>query len=178
LTVLLMLAAVVPASAASRRLPRGRHIARVTVAADGRGSVIAVTYRNGARQRVRFLHTTEPVDHIALRDVDNDGQVDILATPHADDESLLFWRNEGEGQFRLATLPPGARPAPTRGPWVALAKRLDQGGLWGDERFDAALPRAPAVAAVVPVAFVRAASTDSLPFRVLRPQSDRAPPRS
>ncbi len=176
LTVLLLLAATVPASAAGRRLPRGRHIARVTVSNDAGGSVIAVTYASGPRQRVRFLHSAEVIDRVALTDVDNDGQVDIVAAPHARAAGLILWHNQGNGRFTLNAIARDAKPAPSRGPRFVRYRHADDGWQWGDERYDAAMPRAPAIGSTDAVAFVSVLSEDSAPVVPLPRLPGRAPP--
>ena len=174
LTVLLMLAAVVPASAATRRpAMRARRISHVSVRPDGHGSVIAVTY-SGRRQHVRFLHSPAQIDRVALRDVDNDGQADIVAAPH--EGEILLWRNRGHGSFALAALPRDVQGPPSRGPQFRRALQ-DQGGWqWGDLRFGASMPRAPAIAGTLLVAFVRTSVEFLDPPDPFRPLSGRAPP--
>ena len=174
LTVLLIISAVAPASAAPRRTTRVRHISRVSVQAEGRGSVIAVTYAAGPRQHVRFLHSAVVVDRVALSDVDNDGQQDILAALH--DGEVQLWRNRGAGRFSLAAIPRGARSVAERGPRFVRAKHADEGWQWGDERYDAAMPRAPAIALAGPVAIVGLPAAFVAPRVSLRTPSGRAPP--
>jgi hypothetical protein len=173
LTVLLVLAAVVPASAARRA--HNRRITRVTVSAEGRGSVIAVTY-GGPRQRVRFLHSAEAIDRVALNDVNADGDVDILAAPRARDGAVVLWRNEGNGRFELATLRQQVRLQPSSGSRFVRVRRSDEGSQWGDERYDAAMPRAPSIATVEPIALVRILPLTLAPPTPVRRLSGRAPP--
>jgi hypothetical protein len=174
LTVLLMISAVVPAFAATRRSIRVRHISRVSVQTDGRGSVIAVTYATGPHQHVRFLHSAVAIDRIALTDVDNDGQQDILAALH--DGEMQLWRNKGYGRFTLATVPHGVRAVAERGPRYVRVTRGDDGSQWGDERYDAAMPRAPAIEVVGPIDFVGLPASFVAPRVSIRPASGRAPP--
>ena len=173
LTVLLIISAAVPAFAAPRRATRVRHISRVSVQADGHGSVIAVTYAAGTRQHVRFLHSAAAIDRVAVTDVDNDGQQDILAALH--DGEVQLWRNKG-GRFSVASLPHDARPIAERGPRFLRGKHGDDGWLWGDERYDAALPRAPAIAVAGPIAFVGFPASFPAPRVSIRTASGRAPP--
>jgi hypothetical protein len=173
LTVMLLIGAVVPAFAGSRRGTHVRHISRVSVQADGRGSLIAVTYAAGPRQHVRFLHSNAAIDRVALTDVDNDGQQDILAALH--DGEVQLWRNRG-GRFSLATLPHDVRPVPERGPRFGRVKQTDDGGQWGDDRYDAAMPRAPAITIAGPITFVRLSASLVDPRVSIRTPSGRAPP--
>src|SRR5689334_20666197 len=130
LTVLLILGTVFPASAATRR-NRVRHISRISVQAEGRGSVIAVTYATGPHQHVRFLHSAVAVERVAVRDVDNDGRQDILAAVR--DGDVQLWRNTGAGQFSLATIPHDVRPIAERGARFARVTHGDDGWQWSDE---------------------------------------------
>jgi hypothetical protein len=172
LTVLLLAAAAQPVFAAGRHCHRSRH-ARETVSARTYGSVIAVTYQRGASQRVHFLQLTEAIDRVAIRDVDNDGDLDIIAAPH--DGRLLLWRNAGHGRFSLASLPRGRRLA-SKGPRFERIQHRDDGWQWGVERYGAAMPRAPAVATVAPIAIVRVTPQVSLRSAPLPASSGRAPP--
>jgi hypothetical protein len=173
LTSLLIFSSVTSALAAGRRT-RVRHISRVSVQAEGRGSVIAVTYASGPRQHVRFLHSNSVIDRVVLSRAGKNGQQDILAALH--DGDVQIWRNEGLGRFSLAMLPREIRPVPERGPRLTLLTQADDAWQWGDERYDAAMPRAPAAAAA------RAVAAVSLPLRVsiarisTRSSSGRAPP--
>jgi hypothetical protein len=173
LSALLLLGAVVPAFAGGRSAARARKITRVAVQSEGRGSLIAVTY-SGRRHHVRFLHSPAPIDRVAVRDVDNDGAPDIVAAPH--DGDILVWRNKGQGAFTLSTILRARRILPNRGPRFVRFQHADDGWQWGDVRYDAAMPRAPAAVVAVSRSFVRT-SLDSfdpaVPFRSL---TGRAPP--
>jgi len=173
LVALVLLAAAVPASAGGRASARARKITRVAVQSEGRGSLIAVTY-SGRRHHVRFLHSTAPIDRVAVRDVDNDGDPDIVAAPH--DGEILVWRNKGQGAFDLATMPRNERLVPNRGARYVRFVRADDGWQWGDLRYDAAMPRAPAIAAAVSLSFVRTSLDSFDPAVSFRCLTGRAPP--
>jgi hypothetical protein len=173
LVALVILAAAVPASAGGRSAARARKITRVAVQSEGRGSLIAVTY-SGRRHHVRFLHSAAPIDRVAVRDVDNDGDPDIVAAPH--DGDILVWHNQGQGAFDLATMPRNDRVLPHRGPRYARFLRVDDGWQWGDLRYDAAMPRAPALAAAVSLSFVRTALDSFDPAVSICRRTGRAPP--
>ena len=162
LTLLLFAVAVQPASAAGRRCHASRH-ARETVSARSFGSVIAVTFKRGASQRTHFLRTPALIDRVAVRDVDNDGDLDVLAAPR--DGSLLLWRNAGHGRFLLAAPPHHSRLAATS-PRVERIHHRD----------DAAMPRAPAVATMARVAIVRLPHFVPAGPASQRSSSGRAPP--
>jgi hypothetical protein len=173
LAALLLLAVAVPASAGGRMSAHARKITRVAVQTEGRGSLIAVTY-SGRRHHVRFLHSPAPIDRVAVRDVDNDGDPDIIAAPHNGD--ILVWHNKGQGAFDLATLPPPNRVVPNRGPRFVRFLQVDDGLPWGDLRYDAALPRAPAISAAVSLSFVRTSLDSFDPTVSFRRLTGRAPP--
>jgi hypothetical protein len=172
LTILLLIASAVPALAA-RRPAHQRHIARVTVQAEGHGSLIAVTY-TGSRHHVRFVHSAAPIDRVAVTDVDSDGEQEILAAAHEGD--LLIWRNLGHGRFTLATPPRDPRLVPDRGPRFVRVKHADDGSQWGDERYDAAMPRAPAATALGPIAAILTPAPVPPQIVAIRSSSGRAPP--
>ncbi|HEY2432501.1 MAG TPA: VCBS repeat-containing protein [Vicinamibacterales bacterium] len=174
MTVLLIVSAVLPASAATRRASRVRHIARVSVQREGRGSIIAVTYRSGPRLHIRFLHSATAIDRVALSDADYDGRQDILALPY--DGRLQLWRNVGQGRFVLASLPGGIRLVAERGPRYLRYGSGDEASQWGDERYDAAMPRAPAAATVLPVALLTVSAPASAPLVSVPSRPGRAPP--
>jgi FG-GAP-like repeat len=152
LALLVMLFAavgVVPAAAAG-----GHHvIPHVTITDEGRGTLIALRYGSDLSGRTRFVHSREPLDRVALADIDNDGDVDILAAPR--DGALMVWRNAGHGRFARTALPRQNHRIIARGPRITHVEKLDDGLQWGDDRHDAAMPRAPDVKGDVPIAPVR-----------------------
>ena len=173
LTLGLIVCAAIPASAAPRRSTHVRHISRISVQAEGHGTVIAVTYASGPRQHVKFLHSSATIDRVALTDVDRDGEQDIIAAPRNGD--LLIWRNR-HGRLSLSTLPRGLHPVAERGPRFVRFAHSDEPGQWTDERYDAAMPRAPSVVAADPVALVSVSLPAFVPLVAIRSSSGRAPP--
>jgi hypothetical protein len=142
----------------------------------GAGIASAGTSRehHALRRQLRFLQAHALADRVALRDVDNDGDLDILVAPR--DGALVLWRNSGHGRFRLATMPPAPHTAPARGPRLERLRRSDDGWQWGDERYDAALPRAPAATAIRSVVLVRTVSPHSIRPVPEGRSAGRAPP--
>ncbi|HWJ55202.1 MAG TPA: VCBS repeat-containing protein [Vicinamibacterales bacterium] len=116
--------------------------------------------------------TAGAVGWLAVRDVDNDGDLDILV---AQNGVIRLWRNGGHGRFALATLPTHLSLG-ARSPRLVAVDLPEEGPQWDDDRYDAAMPRAPAIAAVIPVALVRLPSPVALHPVSLRPSSGRAPP--
>jgi hypothetical protein len=173
LAIVLLMCAAVPAQAGPRRHVE-RHVARVSVSAEGTGTLIAVTYKTGAREHVRFLHTRTPIERVAVADIDNDGDLDVLATPR--DGVLMLWRNAGHGRFRLATVPGRTSHLDVRRSRYERLQRSDDGGQWDDDRYEAAMPRGPDFVAAAPVALVRSASVVFVRPVSGRRSSGRAPP--
>jgi hypothetical protein len=167
LAILSVAAAAVPAAAA----PRAHGTPRVTLSAEGDGTLIALQY---TPSHVHFLHAREPLERVALADIDNDGNVDILAAPR--DGALMLWRNAGHGRFARAALPRGSTRLVARGPRITRFAEPDDGWQWGDDRHDAAMPRAPDAASDAPIAAVRVTTPVYLRPAPFRRFSGRAPP--
>lgn len=128
-----------------------RLIRTITLTREGAGSLISVTFAGHAHPRV--LRSPEPIAAVALADLDRDGDLDIVAASNA--KGLQIWRNAGSGHFVL--VPPLRHGiAPDGRANVRPSSRIEEGLLALDDRVDAAMPRAPAVAApTVSRAFVR-----------------------
>jgi hypothetical protein len=167
LLAILFVGGVVQAAAA----PRAHGVPLVTMSAEGHGTLIALHYTGS---HVHFLHAREPLDRIALADIDHDGKVDIVAAPR--DGVLMLWRNAGHGRFARATLPRDTQRLIARGPRITRVAQPDDGLQWGDDRHDAAMPRAPDAVADVPVAAVRLTTPVYVRPPSFRRFSGRAPP--
>ena len=165
----IVFAAAAPAAAAPRH-----GIPHVTLTAEGDGTLIALRFGTGASSHVHFLHAREALECVAMADVDNDGHLDLLAAPR--DGTLMFWRNAGHGRFARAAIPRETPRLASRGPRIAHIEKTDDGGQWGDDRHEAAMPRAPDVIGDVPVFLVRVTTPDYLRPASFRRFSGRAPP--
>lgn len=172
LALLLLAVVASPASAESRR-HASRH-GDVTVSARSDGSVIVVTYIRGPSQRTRLLHAAAAIERVAVRDVDNDGDLDVLAAPR--EGRLLLWRNAGHGRFSLVSPPRTVHPLAPTGLRFERVHRQDDGWQWGAERYDVAVPRTPAVVTVARIAILRLPLFDPPRRASQRPSSGRAPP--
>jgi len=166
-----VLAVLVGTVEASNRRHHSRRIASITVTPEGSGSLLAVTF--AGRGQPHLLRTQDRISAYTVADVDNDGDLDILAASSG--QGLLLWRNLGRGRFAVATLPPARAPAQPR---VGLRRvgHADEGFVAADERYDAAMPRAPGALAPVSVdAVFNAFIAFAPPTPVVR-RSGRAPP--
>ena len=156
---------------ASPRHRRPHPIRTVQVEADGAGAVIAVEFVG--RHRPRVIHSATPVDAVAVRDIDNDGDLDILASSSSD--GLVLWRNAGRGRFVMARAPANAPFRPGFGSW--LTTRSDRARVSTDaDRLEADIPRDSTVQVffdTIPLVFL---ADDMPPLRHDRPRSGRAPP--
>jgi len=169
-TALVLAAAVVPAAAA----PRGHSAPRVTITAEGPCTLISLRYGSGAGEHVRFVHAHTAIERVAVTDIDNDGDFDVVAARR--DGALMLWRNAGHGRFALAVLPRDTHRLTTHGPRLSTREHPDEGWQWGDDGHDAAMPRAPDVIADLPAAPVRLAASAYARRAAFRRFSDRAPP--
>jgi hypothetical protein len=99
---LLLVGIAGPADAAPRRR-HDRPIRAITLTPEGSGTLIRITYAGRAHAHVRLLRSCYPIDALAVADVDNDGDLDILAAKEGG--GLVLWRNAGRGRFVFATAP-------------------------------------------------------------------------
>jgi VCBS repeat protein len=169
-------AGVTAASAAphefhARQSPR--RLSAITFSPLGSGTAIRLTYAGRARPLVRVIESVDPIDALTMADVDNDGDLDILAS--ARDGQLMLWRNAGNGQFRLAAAPPH-RIVTARAAHIGRCHHVDAPIQAGDDRYDAAMPRAPAVTAADPVPARFAVNFVCVPVPARQRPSGRAPP--
>jgi hypothetical protein len=120
-------------------------IRSITLTPEGSGTLIRITYAGRLRNHTRTIRSREAIDALAVVDVDNDGRLDIVAAAHTG--ALRLWRNAGRGRYELARpLAAGDRTPVTRRVRVGRALLADEPVQAGDERYDAAMPRAPAPA--------------------------------
>jgi hypothetical protein len=150
-----------------------RLIRAITLTREGAGSLISVTFVGHAHPHV--LRSAEPLNAVALADVDHDGLLDIVAASNG--QGLRLWRNAGRGHFVLAA-PPLHFLRVIRWPGIREVRRTDERPVANDDGGDAAMPRAPAVGA--PATFTPLfRSAQTFPTGVQRTtRSGRAPPTS
>jgi hypothetical protein len=180
---LLMGAAARPANAAGvRRQPHHhdhhhhhRPISAITLTPEGTGTLIRITYAGFARPLTRILRSQDPIDTLAVADVDNDGDLDILAAPKAG--GLFLWRNAGGGHYVFAcAIPPPRRTLTPAQRVLHPAIATSAPDQTGDERSSAAVARhRDAVAGLIEIPHViRASSLLLSTFSVA--SRGRAPP--
>jgi hypothetical protein len=174
--LLVVLAALVvaatPASAEPGRARAHRRVTTITLTPNGHGTLIRITYA-GRIPLVRVIESGDPIDALAVTDIDNDGDLDILASAHGG--ALVMWRNAGHGQFRLASAP-DRRLLTTPGAHVGRCHHADAPIQAGDDRYDAAMPRAPAAAAADPILLQFAVHFIQVRLADRQRPSGRAPP--
>jgi hypothetical protein len=137
---LLLTAAARPADAAPGRRHHHRRISAITLTPEGTGTLIRIVFAGRARPLIRILRSLDPIDTLAIADVDNDGDLDILAAPKAG--GLLLWRNAGRGRYVFACAIPPPRRTLTRAATAlhsAIATNAPE--QTGDERAGAAVAR-------------------------------------
>jgi hypothetical protein len=138
------LGAASPVHAAPRAAHRHPPIQSITVSPEGAGTLIRITYAGRLRPHTHVLQSQDPIDALAVTDVDYDGDLDILTT--ASRGGLRLWRNAGRGRYELAAAAiPRTSNHTGRGVREGRAEIHEEPVQAGDERYDAALPRAPAL---------------------------------
>ena len=141
----LLLVCAAPARAAASALHRPLAIRSITLTPWGSGTLIRITYAGRLRDHIRTIRSREAIETFAIADVDNDGDPDIVAAARTG--ALCLWRNAGRGRYELA--PPLTARDPNhvrRRVRVGRVRLADEPAQAGDERYDAAMPRAPAPA--------------------------------
>lgn len=161
-----------PASAADTSRAT-RHVRSITLSPDGSGTLIRITYIGRVQPHVRVIRSREAIDALAITDIDDDGNPDILASARAG--GLVMWRNAGHGNFQLAT-PPARRLLSATGATIGRCHHIEAPIQAGDDRYDAAMPRAPTLALESPVVAYFPSAAPSVPVPVRQRPSGRAPP--
>jgi len=171
LTAGLVVGMSAPASAADTGRA-SRRVKSITLRPDGPGTLILITYV-GRMQHVRVIRSREAIDALAISDIDDDGDPDILALARAG--NLVMWRNAGHGDYRLAT-PPVRRMLSATGARIGRCHHVQAPIQAGDDRYDAAMPRAPTLGLGSPVFACFSSGSPSVLVSVRQHPSGRAPP--
>lgn len=161
-----------PASAADTT-HASRRVKSITLSPDGPGTLILITYVGRTQPHLRIIRSREAIDALAISDIDDDGDPDILALARAG--HLVMWRNAGHGDYRLAT-PPVRRMLSATGATVGRCHHVQAPIQAGDDRYDAAMPRAPTLGLSSPVFAFFPSGSPSVLVSVRQRPSGRAPP--
>jgi len=161
-----------PASAAETARVTHR-VRSITLSPDGPGTLIRIIYIGRVQPHVRVIHSRESIDALAVADIDDDGNPDILASARGG--GLVVWRNAGHGNFQLAT-PPVRRFVSATGATIGRCHHIEAPIQAGDDRYDAAMPRAPTLVFDSPVVAYFPSSAPSVLVPVRQRPSGRAPP--
>jgi hypothetical protein len=150
-----------------------RPIKAITLMPEGAGTLIRITYGGHARVVTRVIRSAEPLDALAVADVDNDGDLDIVAAREGG--GLVVWHNAGHGRFVFAVA--AARHGLSRRE-TAVREVVDTTApaQSSDERCSAAMARAPD-ALIDPVEIPHLARASSILLSAFSACSQgRAPP--
>jgi hypothetical protein len=147
---LLAALAVLGASHPTEAAPGRRHhrpISAITLTPEGSGTLIRITYGGRAHPCIRILRSHEPLDAVAVTDIDADGDQDIVAVRESG--ALVLWRHAGRGRFIVVAAAPDRRPLTSR--HLAFHRVHDTTApiQSSDERHSPAMARAPS--ALVPL---------------------------
>jgi hypothetical protein len=157
---LLAALAVLGASSPTEAAPRRRHprpISAITLTPEGSGTLIRVTYGR-VHPCTRVLRSHEPIDAVAVVDVDADGDQDIVAVRESGD--LVLWRHGGRGRFIVVAAAPDRTPVTRRHRAFHRVHDTTAPIQSSDERYSAAMPRAPnAVVELVETQYIARASS-------------------
>jgi hypothetical protein len=139
LAALLVASAASPATAAPLRRHH-RPISAITLTPLGSGTLIRITYVGHVHSFTRILRSRETIDAVAVTDMDADGGQDIVAV--REDGDLVLWRHAGRGRFIVAAAPE-RRLATRREISFQRVRETNAPVQSGDERYSAAMARAP-----------------------------------
>jgi hypothetical protein len=135
--------AVVGAARSTEGAPGRRHrpISAITLTHEGSGSLIRIIYAGRLHSFTRILRSHEPLDAVAVTDVDDDGDQDIVAVREGGD--LVLWRHGGRGRFVVVPAAPDRTPLTRRHAAFRRVRATNAPVQSGDERCSAAMARAP-----------------------------------
>jgi hypothetical protein len=168
--VVAILAMATPAAAAVRHHAGiWQHHVRL-VPLPGGGTSIHVGGRGSLRT---VILSPEAIAAAAIRDVDADGDLDIIASGG---HGLVVWRNLGAGRYALAAPPPKGKFSRRFGPGLAPFRSAGQTSGLGEQR-----QQHPAAQSLLTTRVVTAISSATPHHTVVygpavRPHAGRAPP--
>jgi hypothetical protein len=152
--------AVLGAPRQTEAAPGRRHhrpISAITLTPEGAGTLIRVTYGR-VHPYTRILRSQEPIDAVAVTDVDADGDQDIVAVRESGD--LVLWRHGGRGRFIVVAAAPDRAPLTRRRTAFHRIHDTTAPIQSGDERYSAAMARArDALVKLVETQYVARASS-------------------
>lgn len=167
--VLAMLAVAAQASAAAHRHAPWRNPVRLVPLPNGGTSI----HLSGTDVRPTVVLSADPIATAAVRDVDADGDLDIIASSG---HGLVVWRNLGTGGYALAT-PPATRKLHRRtAPGLAPAGQSTEGSGLGEQRQQIAAADSTPTTRVVPATPPAAPVRTVLRSPISRTHAGRAPP--
>jgi hypothetical protein len=165
-----LLAFAVAASASTPdHASRGSHSVRL-IHIPGGGTIIRV-HESG--QRRTFVLSPEMIAEAAVRDVDADGDLDIVATSGPD---LVVWRNLGSGRYVLAPAPSRHKFHHRSSPGLAPSRLTSQTSGLGEQRQPPASASSTATAKVSPAASAAHQSVSATLASASPIHAGRAPP--
>lgn len=169
-TLLALAAIAAPASAAARHHRSHAPASVRLVQLPGGGTLIHV---RGADQGRTVVRSSDAIAAVAVRDVDADGDLDIVAS---NSRGLVVWRNLGAGRYTRAEAPSTRPLHPHAAPGLAPSRASVQSFGLNEQRQHLAATRRALTTSVVPAVSPSSPAAPLVRSAACPTYAGRAPP--